>query len=86
MVSESRGNLNAAVDLVKKALYLDPSMALGHATLVTLYTRLNQREQAERARQNALRVLDGLDDEHQLRGVETMTAGGLRQALAARNR
>ncbi len=86
MVDEARGNLNGAVDLVRKALYLDPQMALGHATLVTLYTRLNRREDAERARQNALRALDGLDDEHQLRGVETMTAGGLRQALAARNR
>jgi chemotaxis protein methyltransferase CheR len=71
---------------VRKALYLDPQMALGHATLMTLYARLNRREEAERARQNALRALDGLDDEHQLRGVETMTAGGLRQALAARDR
>jgi chemotaxis protein methyltransferase CheR len=86
MVAEVRDNLNGAVDLVRKALYLDPQMALGHATLVTLYTRLNRREEAERARQNALRALDGLDDEHQLRGVESMTAGGLRQALAARNR
>ncbi|MBN1210642.1 MAG: chemotaxis protein CheR [Myxococcaceae bacterium] len=86
MVAEARGNLNGAVDLVRKALYLDPQMALGHATLVTLYTRLNRREDAERARQNALRALDGLDDEHQLRGVETMTAGGLRQALAVRSR
>ncbi|KFE64683.1 Chemotaxis protein methyltransferase CheR [Hyalangium minutum] len=86
MVTETRGNLNAAVDLVRKALYLDPSMALGHATLMTLYSRLSKREEAERARQNALRALDGLDDEHLLRGVETMTAGGLRQALAARNR
>ncbi len=86
MVAEARDNLNGAVDLVRKALYLDPQMALGHATLVTLYTRLNRREEAERARQNALRALDGLDDEHLLRGVETMTAGGLRQALASRNR
>lgn len=86
MVAEVRDDLNGAVDLVRKALYLDPQMALGHATLVSLYTRLNRREDAERARQNALRALDGLDDEHQLRGVETMTAGGLRQALSARNR
>jgi chemotaxis protein methyltransferase CheR len=86
MVAETRGELNGAVDLVRKALYLDPQMAQGHATLVSLYTRLNRREDAERARQNALRALDGLDDEHQLRGVETMTAGGLRQALAARHR
>jgi chemotaxis protein methyltransferase CheR len=86
MVAEARGDLHSAVDLVRKALYLDPQMALGHATLMTLYARLNRREEAERARQNALRALDGLDDEHQLRGVETMTAGGLRQALAARDR
>jgi len=86
MVAETRGELNGAVDLVRKALYLDPQMAQGHATLVSLYTRLNRREDAERARQNALRALEGLDDEHQLRGVETMTAGGLRQALASRSR
>jgi chemotaxis protein methyltransferase CheR len=86
MVAETRGELNGAVDLVRKALYLDPQMAQGHATLVSLYTRLNRREDAERARQNALRALEGLEDEHQLRGVETMTAGGLRQALASRSR
>jgi chemotaxis protein methyltransferase CheR len=86
MVAETRGDLNGAVDCVRKALYLEPQLALGHATLVTLYTRLERREDAERARQNALRVLDGLDDEHPLRGVETMTAGGLRRALAARGR
>ncbi|MDC0715072.1 chemotaxis protein CheR [Stigmatella sp. ncwal1] len=86
MVAETRGDLNGAVDCVRKALYLEPQLALGHATLVTLYTRLERREDAERARQNALRALDGLDDEHPLRGVETMTAGGLRQALSARGR
>ncbi|RKG53787.1 chemotaxis protein CheR [Corallococcus sp. AB011P] len=85
MVAESRNDLDAAVEAVRKALYLEPQLALGHATLVALYSRLDRREDAERARQNALRALDGLDDEHPLRGVETtMTAGGLRQALAPR--
>ncbi|NOK10782.1 CheR family methyltransferase [Corallococcus exercitus] len=85
MVAESRNDLYAAVEAVRKALYLEPQLALGHATLVALYNRLDRREDAERARQNALRALDGLDDEHPLRGVETtMTAGGLRQALAPR--
>ena len=85
MVAEARGDLVAAVEAVRKALYLEPQLALGHATLVALYSRMDRREEAERARQNALRALDGLDDEHPLRGVETtMTAGGLRQALAPR--
>ncbi|WP_426750960.1 CheR family methyltransferase [Myxococcus sp. Y35] len=82
MVAEMRGDLNGAVEAVRKALYLEPQLALGHASLVALYGRMERREDAERARQNALRALDGLDDEHPLRGVETMTAGGLRQALA----
>lgn len=86
MVAEARGNDNEAVDLVRRALYLDPQMALAHATLVTLYTRLSRRKEAERAEQNALRALDGLDDEHLLRGLEPMTAGALRQALASRKR
>ncbi|MCY1015203.1 CheR family methyltransferase [Pyxidicoccus sp. MSG2] len=84
MVAEGRGDLNGAVEAVRKALYLEPQLALGHATLVALYGRMDRREDAERARQNALRALDGLDDEQPLRGVETMTAGGLRQALVPR--
>ncbi|AKF80970.1 chemotaxis protein R [Myxococcus fulvus 124B02] len=84
MVAEGRGDLNGAVEAVRKALYLEPRLALGHATLVALYGRMDRPEDAERARQNALRSLDGLDDEHPLRGVETMTAGGLRQALVPR--
>jgi chemotaxis protein methyltransferase CheR len=83
MVAEDRGELNAAVDAVRKALYLEPQLAVGHAMLVALYDRLNRREEAERARQNALRALDGLNDEHLLRGVEAVTVGGLRQALTA---
>jgi len=87
MVAEARGDLNGAVDAVRKALYLDPQLALGHAKLMTLYTNLNRREDADRARQNALRAIEGLDDEHPLRGVDTtMTVGVLRQALAARAR
>jgi chemotaxis protein methyltransferase CheR len=86
MVAEGRGDVNGAVDAVRKALYLEPRLAVGHAMLVALYDRLDRREDAERARQNALRALDGLDDEHLLQGVEAVTAGGLRQALAARAR
>ncbi len=84
MVAEARSDLNGAVEAVRKALYLEPQLAIGHATLVALYGRMDRREDAERARQNALRALEGLDDDHPLRGVETMTAGGLRQALAPR--
>lgn len=81
MVYEGRGDVQGAVTAVRKALYLEPQLALGHAMLVALYGQLGQPDEAERARRNALRALEGLDDEHVLRGVETMTAGGLRRAL-----
>ncbi len=81
MVAEGRGDVQGAVAAVRKALYLEPQLAVGHAMLVALYGQLGQPEEAERARRNALRALDGLDDEHVLRGMEEVTVGGLRRAL-----
>jgi chemotaxis protein methyltransferase CheR len=81
MVSEERGDVQEALASVRKALYLEPQLAIGHAMLVALYGQLGQADEAERARRNALRALEGLDDELALRGVEEMTVGGLRRAL-----
>ncbi|ATB27104.1 CheR family methyltransferase [Melittangium boletus] len=81
MVAEWRGDVAGAVGSVRKALYLEPQLAVGHAMLVALYGHLGQPEEAERARRNALRALEGLDDELILRGLEAMTVGGLRRAL-----
>ncbi len=81
MAAEARGDLAAAVDAVRRALYLDPGLALGHAALVPLYARLGLHDDAARARRNALEALAGLDDAAPLRGVESITAGALRSAL-----
>ncbi len=81
MVADARGDLAGAVDAVRRALYLDPGLALGHAALVPLYQRLGLHDDAARARRNALEALAGLDDAAPLRGVESITAGALRSAL-----
>jgi len=81
MAAESRGDLAGAVDLARKALYLEPSLATGHAFLVSLYGRLGKPHEAERARRNALEALSGIDEAAILRGVEAITAGALRRAL-----
>ena len=81
MAAESRGDLSAAVDQVRKALYLEPSLATGHAFLVALFHRLGRPQEAERARRNALDALEGLDEACVLQGVEAITAGALRRAL-----
>jgi chemotaxis protein methyltransferase CheR len=83
IAAESRGDLPGAVDAARRALYLEPSLAVGHAALVPLYARLGLPEDAARARRNALEVIAHLDDAAPLRGVEIITAGALRSALSA---
>jgi chemotaxis protein methyltransferase CheR len=86
MAADARGDLPGAVDAAPRALYLDPALALGHATLVSLYARLGLADESARARRNALEALAGLDDAAPLRGVETITAGALRNALEVQHR
>ncbi len=81
IAAEARGDVPGAVDAVRRALYLDPGLAMGHAALVPLYARLGLEEEAARARRNALRAIEGLDDAAPLRGVERITVGALRRAL-----
>jgi chemotaxis protein methyltransferase CheR len=59
---------------------------MAHAALVPLYARLGLEDDAARARRNALHAIEGLDDAAPLRGVETITAGALRSALARARR
>ena len=81
LLAQERGDLEPALDAVRRALYLDSSLAMGHALLSTLQQRMNQPEAAARARRNALALLAGLDDAAPLRSIEPVTAGALRRAL-----
>jgi chemotaxis protein methyltransferase CheR len=82
LAADARGDLPGALEGLRRALYLDPDLAVAHATLVPLYQRAGRRSDAERARRNALRALEGLDDETPLLAAEALTAGALRSALA----
>ncbi len=81
MTAEHRGDLEGAARAVRKALYLDSSLAAAHAALAVLCQQLGNSGEAAQSRRNALEALEGLDDEEVLRGVEATTAGGLRRAL-----
>ena len=81
MAAESRGDDAAALEAVRRALYLEPGLAQAHASLVPILGRLGRHEEASRARRNALDALHDLDDDTALRGVELITAGALRHAL-----
>lgn len=80
-VADARGDLAAAADATRRALYLDPCLAQGHAALVSIFRRLGRLDDARRARRNAMALLEGLDDPVRLPGVEEITVGALRAAL-----
>ena len=81
MLAESRGELRAAIDAARRALYLDPKLAMGHATLASLLRREGQGTAAAQARRNALELVQDLPDGAELPSVEPITAGALRAAL-----
>lgn len=83
MAAEVRGDLPGAVEAARRAVYLDPRSAMGHATLAVLYRRLGHDGEARRARRNGLRALDGLDDDAIVGSGDSITVGALRRALAA---
>ncbi len=83
IAAESRGDLDLAIKQVRKALYLEPRLATGHALLVALFQQLGKHREADQSRRNALAVIEKLDESTILRGVETITAGALRSALEA---
>jgi chemotaxis protein methyltransferase CheR len=84
MAAEARGDDAAAAEAVRRALYLEPGLAQAHAALVPILGRLGRADDAARARRNALEALEGLADDVELRGIEPITAGALRRALAER--
>jgi chemotaxis protein methyltransferase CheR len=86
MAADARGDLAGAIDALRRALYLEPGLAMAHAALVPLYARVGRHDEAARARRNALEAVEGLDDTAPLRGVEPITAGALRSALGAVHR
>ncbi|WP_242361966.1 protein-glutamate O-methyltransferase CheR [Anaeromyxobacter sp. SG17] len=81
MAADARGDLGGAIDALRRALYLEPGLAMAHASLVPLYARVGRHDEAARARRNAIEAVEGLDDGAPLRGVEPITAGALRSAL-----
>ncbi|ABS24681.1 protein-glutamate O-methyltransferase CheR [Anaeromyxobacter sp. Fw109-5] len=86
MAADARGDLAGAIDALRRALYLEPGLAMAHAALVPLYARVGRHDEAARARRNALEAVEGLDDTAPLRGVEPITVGALRSALGAVHR
>jgi chemotaxis protein methyltransferase CheR len=82
-LDEAAGNVPAALEHLRRAIYLDSSLVSAHAAQAALFRRLGRERDASRARANALRHLGALAPDTLLCGIHPITARALRDALEA---
>jgi chemotaxis methyl-accepting protein methylase len=82
-LDEAAGDVPAALEHLRRALYLDPTFISAHVAQASLFRRLGRERDASRARANALRHLGALAPETLLCGIHPITARALRDALEA---
>lgn len=83
MILFEQGDLLAAEQNLKKALYLDPDHLLAHFQMATLCLRAGKKKQAGKHRQNVADLLQKFGEEDLLPGSEGMTAGNLRNLITS---
>lgn len=81
--AEARGDVQAALHWLGRALFLAPDHVVARATMVPILARVGRGGDAARARREALRALEAVPDERMLPGLEPIAAGALRSALLA---
>ena len=82
-LDEAAGDVPAALEHLRRAIYLDSSLVSAHAAQASLFRRLGRERDAGRARANALRHLGALAPDTLLCGIHPITARALRDALEA---
>ncbi|MCU0873765.1 MAG: hypothetical protein MUE50_15615 [Pirellulaceae bacterium] len=82
-ILQELGQSEQAAASLQRALYLDPDFVLAHFTLGSLARRLGQEASARRHLNNALTLLAGSPPDSVVPGSEGVTAGRLREIVAA---
>ncbi len=73
LVHENEGDLQPAIEMLKKAIYLDRGAPLDHFNLAVLYLRSAQADQARRAVQNTIKILERWSPEVIVPGADGIT-------------
>jgi chemotaxis protein methyltransferase CheR len=58
LVYEHENEIRAAIDVLKKAIYLEPDVPLFHFNLAVMYKKADQLKMARRSCQNVIRILE----------------------------
>jgi chemotaxis protein methyltransferase CheR len=75
------GNFDQALQILKKALYLDPNHIFSQYLMGLVLQRLGKNEASQKHFRNALDVLNQHQDNEVLPGAEGLTAGRIRQMI-----
>lgn len=81
LVLQHQGELEAAIEAMKKVIYIDRKYVLGHFSLADLYKSHHQLPRALKSLNNALRLLEDYAAEDLVPGSGGITADRLRQAI-----
>lgn len=77
LIHQAQGKTDAAVNCLKKAIYLDPDFILAHFSLFHIYEGMGRKNDAERHRALAVRLVSRLSPDRVLPGSDNLTAGQL---------
>jgi chemotaxis protein methyltransferase CheR len=81
LVLQHQGQLDEAIDAMKKVIYIDHQHALGHFGLANLYRSKGQLAQALKSLDNALRPLERYTRDDFIPGSYGITAGSLQETI-----
>ncbi|KPA19632.1 chemotaxis protein methyltransferase CheR [Candidatus Magnetomorum sp. HK-1] len=77
LINEEDGQLAEAIADYKKTLYLDPDFVLAHYHLSTVYQQIQDDTQADRHKNQAIRILSQRQPDDTVPGADELTAGQL---------
>lgn len=83
MVLQEQGKMAEAGASLRRALYLDPDLAMGHVGLGHLRLRQGEFDKAKRQFETALKLLKGRDSEEMVPEAEGLTAGRLVEMITS---
>lgn len=81
LVLQHQGRLDEAIDAMKKVVYIDRNYVLGHFGLADLYHSKAQLAQAQKALDNARRLLEARGSDEIIPGSGGITTGRLQETI-----
>ena len=81
LVHQHLGEVDEALEAMKKVVYIDRKYILGHFSLANLYYANKNIAAAQKSLDNAVRLLDKLDESDLVGGSSGITVRRLRDAI-----